>query len=376
MPTAQGSFSREQLTPQLLPQIANFWHCFGYFTIAGIIDQATETQLMQLANSVYQQRRGKSMDLLPDAEGAFEGSIWEEFPAMAKLLLTPMVLALIQALLGDQWLYLGSDLSIFSKTSTQPWHRDWDLPLPILKMGYYINTRKIREGGEFRIIPGSHRVEDSYASQLKQALAWPSPLTQPGGLNERGFLPRNKDYSSPAFKRRLRSRIKQLLIGRHEPAPQAKACELPHMAVPVSDSTQLLFFDPRAVHAGSVANPPQRRVMLSALFCPNPFDPGFDPKMQGLNASRDAMAEALLETMILDRMVHRMTTTYHVNGLLPEISSEHLLDLDFTPGSYSANLGGNQRISSALIGLDQSPGSDAKERAWNYMRKKLSASQD
>ncbi len=86
------------------------------------------------------------------------------------------------------------------------------------------------------------------------------------------------------------------------------------------------------------------------------------------------MAEALLETMILDRMVHRMSTTYHINGLLPEISSEHLLDLDFTPGAYSANLGGKQRIRSALVGLDQSPGSDSKERAWNYMRNKLRVS--
>jgi hypothetical protein len=188
MPTAPGSFSVDQLTPELLPQVANLWHVFGYFTLSGVIDQATETQLLQLARAMYQQRRGKSLDRLPDAEGAFEGSIWEEFPAIPKRLLTPTVLDLIQALLGEQWLYLGSDLSIFSKTSTQPWHRDWDLPLPILKIGYYMNTRRIRTGGEFRIIPGSHRSEDSYASQLKQALAWPSPLTQPGGLNERGFL--------------------------------------------------------------------------------------------------------------------------------------------------------------------------------------------
>lgn len=370
MQATHCNFSINDLNTQVLPQIANLWHCFGYFTVGGIVSHNAKSEISKFASAIYQKRRGQALDQLSDTESALEGSIWEEFPAFSKLLLSPNVLDLIKALLGDQWLYLGSEMGIFSKTSTQAWHRDWNLPLPILKMGYYIYKRKPRHGGEFRIIPGSHRVEDSYASQLNHALAWPT-LTQPGGMNGRGFLPKNMDYSSATISKSLRSRIKQILIANKDSTSPTKDCELPHMAIPVSDPTQLLFFDPRTIHSGSVANPPQRRIMIAALFCPNPFDPTFNPTNHGLNTSREAMAKELLETMILDRLYHEMTSTYHSNGLLPEIPSNHLIELDFTPGSYGITLGGRQHIVSALAGLDQSPGSNPKERAWNYLRSKL-----
>lgn len=369
MVNAAAAFHANRLTPQLLPQIANLWHTFGYFTLSGIISKKTQAELLQLSEVIYMQRRSKSMAELPDTQGAFEGAIWEEFPSISGHLLTQAALDLIQSLLGSQWLYLGSDLSIFAKTGTQAWHRDWNLSLPILKLGYYVTQGKIRKGGEFRIIPGSHRISDSYTSQLNRALAWPSVPTQPGGLNERGFLPMNKDYSTTSATIKFRSRVKRFLLGRNSNAIQDRSFELPHMAVPVGDTSQLLFFDPRSIHSGSVATPAQRRVMFSALFSPNPFDPEFDPKAHGLDVTRDAMAESLGETLILDRMAHNMTTTYHPKGLRPNITSQHLLDLDFSPGEYAITIGENHRVALELPGLAQSPGKDLKEQAWSYMRR-------
>jgi hypothetical protein len=239
--------------------------------------------------------------------------------------------------MGERWLYLGSDLSVFSPFQTQPWHRDWVTHIPILKVGVYLNTAT-EIGGELRIIPSSHHIGSPLSRSLNKALAWPKLLTNPGGLNENQHFPTNFNYGNHPDDGNYAhfSYVKQ----NQEAHPETFT--IPHVAIPLLNEYQAIFFDPRSVHSGSIGLPLVQRVMVSMLFCPNPYDDLFGFDSVGIAQERSVLAKELLELMAIDRMFHRQNNTYgrEEPNIYNFLGSEHTFRIDLdNPKSLSACFG-------------------------------------
>ena len=344
-----------------LSAISNFFHTFGFFSVGGIVDAAQRQSMSVAAADIAISRRKRKLSEIPLNEGFFEGSICEEFSLASDLFFSDLVSKYIQSSLGSNFIYLGSDFSVFSALKTQSWHRDWWLGLPVMKVGYYLNTSLDGLGGELRVIPGSQRIGDSYSAEIQRALAWPAKKTRVGGLNERDFFPLNYDYSCISGSLDVR----HISLNAGESSPGV----VPHVSISVVDPTQIVCFDPRIIHSGTVSLPLRRRIMFSALFCPNPFDETFDPAARGISQSRGELAKSLLQTLVLDRIVHSTIHTYHKEGLRPKLSSNHLIDLRISSDSAAITFAQGQTIEMSLDGIYESPGGTVQEKVWSFLAK-------
>jgi len=317
-------------------QIFNLFHTFGYTVFENSFSDCGAAELRGIASQIIKARRGVELSEWPIGSGCFEGSVIEDFPALGGFFFSETMVRAIEAIAGKQWLYLGSDLSLFSPLQTQPWHRDWITHLPVLKIGVYLHEA-LQIGGELKIIPGSHRIGDSYCKMISKGLAWPRPLQSPGGLNENNFFPPNVNFSNhPADRDYL-----HLLPGHSEKNfSPSKPINLPHASIPLDGVTQTIFFDLRTIHCGTIGLPINQRIMMSALFCPNPFDESFDYQSIGVTTSREDLAKELMQVMALDRLHHGMLDhTYHKDGKEPNIGVEHKVSIKIKDRHVYAEFG-------------------------------------
>jgi hypothetical protein len=288
-----------------LTRIANFYHCFGFMEMERISSEEN------IAPVVFRIKDLVSRNEIPSKNGyLFKGSIIEEYEEFRRFFIRYPITRILDALLGRNWLYLGSDLSIWTKPKTQPWHRDWFVSFPVVKIGLYLNE-PVDSGGQLRVIAGTHKLDGDFAKSVSRALAWPSPARVPGGLNENSYFPTNYNYSSL-----------------HDPSVdgfKSDVCTIPHQEIEVTDPFKLVFFDNRLVHSGTIAVPQKTRIMLSAIFCPSPFDNDFSFSHYGATDDRAYVARELAELIVLDRIVHGCQYPYHPTGLRPDISGHHLV---------------------------------------------------
>ena len=99
---------------------------------------------------------------------------------IAKVLEKTNLQPLIDAFMGTNIKFWGSDLSTFDKSSQ--WHKDVACEVPIYKIAIYLDGSYGKDQ-TFLVVPGSHHINDKYAKLLNKYLLWPNG----GGINENGF---------------------------------------------------------------------------------------------------------------------------------------------------------------------------------------------
>lgn len=104
----------------------------------------------------------------------------------------------IQALIGKNYYYMGSDASVFFAAGSA-WHRDLAMRLPVLKINIYLDFDAQNHSCDFLIIPGSHLVDTTYSALLQKGLAWPEERGVRGGLCETEFFPPGSDPTDPCY---------------------------------------------------------------------------------------------------------------------------------------------------------------------------------
>jgi hypothetical protein len=197
--------------------------------------------------------------------------------------------ACIQALIGKNYFYIGSDASIFFAPGSA-WHRDMAMRLPLLKVNIYVDFNSKDESCDFLIVPGSHHVSTAYSGLLQKALGWPDVPGIEGGLCERGFLPQGSDPTSVAYDHR------------NDPVPSKALSVKPGAAV---------IFNTAALHAVKSSVPLGRpRRLVTFIFCANPIDLeknhyARDPL--GKNYTNDALLEELYHWRAMDCIRHNVS---------------------------------------------------------------------
>jgi hypothetical protein len=157
----------------------------------------------------------------------------------------------IQALVGKNYFYMGSDASVFFAAGSA-WHRDLAMRLPVLKINIYLDFDTHNHSCDFLIIPGSHLVDTTYSGLLQKGLAWPEARGVQGGLCEKEFFPAGSDPTDPCYQHELDI--------------------IPNHCIKVA-SGSVVAFNTAAIHAVKSCVPIGRpRRLITFICCANPAD--------------------------------------------------------------------------------------------------------
>jgi hypothetical protein len=325
-------------------ECANFYHAFGFLTIRNSIPEQLMREIVRGYDTLTMARRGQSfMDTLQ--KGSFvENATVEEFPEFANFFFSPNVFSIVEAFAGKNWIYIGSDFSVFS-SYVQSWHRDWVGHFPTVKIACYTNP-PYYVGGELRYIPGSHKVGDRFSNSLQQALAWPNLSTRPNGMNENNYFPEHMNYSAVPHNGAYQLFGPGTGDGTNDYV-QKNGFSIPHAAIKPG-ILDLAVFDMRGIHCGSIGLPVHTRIMPAILFCPNPFDDTFDFREYGITQSREELAKDLLTHIVLHQLLQKFKVGnegfYHPKGLEPPIDAKHRHKLHYNGNKVTGRFGNSQEV--------------------------------
>ena len=323
-------FKTSKLSETRLNQISAFYQSFGYFVAAESTAEGINQTLRATADGICFDRKGYELSEKDASETHFFPHILEDYPELKSLLAPKPIQNILENTLGQNFLYLGSDLSIFHSEEVQPWHRDWITELPVLKVAYYL-LPNAEIGGELRVIPGTHDINCKANQVLSRGMAWPAQPEHDGGLNEGNVLPQSIGYGTQipnADLRYLENGLASQII-----ADETSLCYLPHEAIKTTDTQSFVCFDPRLIHSGTWSLPSERRFLFSTLYGANPFEDYPGKKNNSWECCQE-LAGQLLELLILDRMLHGVDTVYHPTNKVPPFSKSHLIDFGFDGQTY------------------------------------------
>jgi len=270
------------------PGLRNFFRTFGFFVIKEYYDPDGFSICQKAYKDLYELKYGRPWeDLMSDRPGQmFQPNFLDSSHILLENVITDSLIEIVKYLLGDDYIYLGSDGSCFVETSFH-WHRDWFTAIPQLKINSYFNNVDY-SGGRFLVIPGSHNISDFYTHCIGEGLGWPFGNTQTGGLNERGYFP-----FMPSPRERFSAPIEEFSF------------QTPHQALELGER-DIVVFDQRMLHCVEEVQPVSPRMLCTALFtssphaiCQDPFYAEYLKTASSLH-DREVNAEAMkseLETL-------------------------------------------------------------------------------
>ena len=150
----------------LTPQQLNFMETFGFLHFPGLVDDRIEA-VIEAFEGVWA-GYGGGHDGRPH-DGTARSCIVPfagQSEYLSSLLDDPRIDGILGSLLGDDYVYLGSDGNYY--VGDTGWHSDggWPRPIVYYKIAFYLD-RLTRDSGAIRVIPGSHRYGEGYAEALQ-----------------------------------------------------------------------------------------------------------------------------------------------------------------------------------------------------------------
>ena len=151
---------------QLTPQQLNFMETFGFLHFPGLIEDRIEA-VIDAFEEIWA-GHGGGHDGRPH-DGTARSCIVPfagQSEYLSSLLDDPRIDGILGSLLGDDYVYLGSDGNYY--VGDTGWHSDggWPRPIVYYKIAFYLD-RLTRDSGAIRVIPGSHRYGEGYAEALQ-----------------------------------------------------------------------------------------------------------------------------------------------------------------------------------------------------------------
>ena len=175
-----GIQPKPKLQNHITTQQISLFDTFGFIKIEGFLKDEVElisNEFDRLMNDRYGQLDPSKPYLYPQFADNSE--------LLTGLLGNEKICKAAQQLCGDDYIYRGSDGSIFREGS--PWHRDCLMRVKSVKMLVYLEKNTFKSG-PFCAIPGSHFVDDMFSAKLTEALMWPEPPVL-GGFDEKHVFP-------------------------------------------------------------------------------------------------------------------------------------------------------------------------------------------
>ena len=152
---------------QLSPQQKAFFESFGFLVLPGllqdsvgeIIDAFEEVWARRPANNGQRHDGSRNSQIVP---------FIDQHERLCALLDDPRIEGLVEGLVGEGFNYVGSDGNFY--VGDTPWHSDrWISEVRFVKVAFYLDPVK-RDSGCLRLIPGSHRLEDTFSSRLHEVI--------------------------------------------------------------------------------------------------------------------------------------------------------------------------------------------------------------
>lgn len=148
-------------------QVTHF-RTFGYLAFPGLLKDRID-EIIHEFESIFARRGGGHAGRPHEGK---QRSCIVPFPdqsaVLAGLLDDPRIHGIATALLGDDFNYMPSDGNYY--TGDTNWHSDgWHPERRHIKLAFYLDPLT-RDTGCLRVIPGSHRVGDTFAELLQEQL--------------------------------------------------------------------------------------------------------------------------------------------------------------------------------------------------------------
>ena len=145
-----------------------FFETFGFLSFPGLIKEEIG-EIIEAFEQVWSARGGGHNGQPHDGEQrSCIVPFIDQHPRLCALLDDHGIHGILTSLLGNDFNYLGSDGNYYAGDTR--WHSDgWGKDIRFVKIAFYLD-RVTRDTGCLRVIPGSHRFVDSYASRLQNEI--------------------------------------------------------------------------------------------------------------------------------------------------------------------------------------------------------------
>ena len=151
----------------LTEQQFKFFETFGFLYLPGLVGDSIDW-IIEEFEGVFERRMEDGGDLVPH-DGTQRTSIVpfiDQSEKLCTLLEHPGIHGLAASLLGEDFNYLAGDGHFY--VGDTAWHSDgWNPQVLYVKILFYLDFLT-RDTGCLRVIPGSHRIDDSYAKLLHE----------------------------------------------------------------------------------------------------------------------------------------------------------------------------------------------------------------
>jgi hypothetical protein len=222
-----------------LESAANYFHAFGFIKIPAFFSAQELQAIGSRFDHVMSERHG---ELDPNRNYLLPQFI-DQDDELASILTFPRLNRVIESLMGEDFLYKGSDGNVFRRATG--WHRDYLIRNKSCKVLIYFQKADAKSGA-LRVIPGTHFVDDHYSSLVGKALRWPEPP------KARGF----DEYK---------------IFGEgHDPTVPGNNSTLPQCVVSTNPG-DIIVFNHNLIHCTNASDAQATRRLLGLHFCRNPL---------------------------------------------------------------------------------------------------------
>jgi hypothetical protein len=149
---------------QLNEQHLDFMDTFGYIHFPGLLNDRIDG-IIDAFEQVWVDLKVEH----PESHRTYIVPFIGQSEYLSSLLDDERIDGIFASLLGDDYVYLGSDGNFYSGDTG--WHSDggWPRPVRYYKMAFYLDPLTAKTGA-VRFIPGSHRYGDKYAETLQTGI--------------------------------------------------------------------------------------------------------------------------------------------------------------------------------------------------------------
>ena len=171
---------------KLTTQQLHFLETFGYLHLPGIMQDSID-RIIQEFEAVFAGRGGGHYGQQHDGQQrSCIVPFIDQSEYLSGLLDDPRIDGVISSILGDDYLYTGSDGNYYVGDTN--WHSDGGYSaskrgIKHYKLAFYLDPLT-RDTGALRVIPGSHKFDDAFAEGLESAgMGDPARLQALWGIN-------------------------------------------------------------------------------------------------------------------------------------------------------------------------------------------------
>ena len=160
---------------QLSEQQVNFFDVFGYLYFPGLF--ANDIDLITKSfEEIWADHNSSNQGKVHD--GSIRSTIVpfiDQNEYLCSLIDDQRIDTIPTTILGNDYNYVASDGNYY--VGDTPWHSDFSRPKTTIKVAFYLDE-VTKDTGCLRVIPGSHKMGDTFATLLKETIVTEDPKTK------------------------------------------------------------------------------------------------------------------------------------------------------------------------------------------------------